>query len=1024
MLSVYAFVGSFRKMLRRLYLFGVMLLVLGSMGMSGLAPSVAAVVAGPSSSVLYEFDSASDWHIMSGGGTLTTVSSPKTTGTGALRIDYDFNAYGDAGIGPNIMPPELPGLPRRLSLDIYGDGSWNVLYYEVRDATGEILRYWIGNLSFTGWQTMSVDLGTAVPVSGLNGNADKVLDLPVSLSQILIWRNPGATKLVSSVYVDHMVYEYDPVGATIDTPTFVPSVGNSTTVRTSLADQGTFTLKLLDEAGRIKNFSGTAGNGTDWSSAWNGRDDSSTLMTGSVRALFSVTRNGATASYAYPYFAGLPARVAGAGAAQRGINSFMTQWDTINRSTAATLASEMEAAYVGMAREEFEWKRIEPSRNFYDWAKFDQTVALDAAHGISILGKLVYGSPWNNTAPAGTSAAAAVFYPPSNIQDYVNYAVATVHRYKDRVHYWEIWNEENQAGFWMPSPNAAAYTQLLKATYAGVKAEDPTATVVLGGLSTGPDASFLQGIHDNGGWSSFDVLAIHSYVTGTPVGSAYERWITGAKSVLASYGSKPIWITEFGWSSFAGSGGTTTSDQKLFLEQAYEIAYRAGVAGIFWYELQNRGNGTTSSYENYGVLNLDMSAKPAYDGLKCADQAIYAGSTPACSSPVYPDSTFVGTTPTRILDTRIGLGLSGTLVSTFPRTFHVSGNLGGTLGTVVPSNAVAVVGNLTVTGSNSAGYVYLGPDSVSSPSSSTINFPAGDNRANGVTVPLDANGCLSAVFIGISGRSTHLVFDVTGYYLPGDAGSFFQAVAPARLLDSRTGTGVPAQFISKQPQTFMVKGRTDSLGNVIVPADAIAVTGNLTITNASSAGYAYIGPVFASLPGSSSINAPPGDNRANNVTVALDSNGALSVVYVGVDGSHADLIFDVAGYFTKSGGWRYVPVVPTRLLDSRYGNGLGGVFQSRAPRAFAVLGRWPIPAGAMAVTGNLTVTSQTAAGYGFMAASAPAYPTSSTINFPVGDNRANGVTLQLSSSGTLDIVYGVNSYATTNFIFDVSGYFH
>jgi hypothetical protein len=1007
----------------RVALIALLSVMFGVMGLSDPTPTHAA--AGPSSAVLYEFDNAADWHIMSGAGALATVSSPRTSGTGAVRIDYNFNTTTAAGIGPNVMPPELPGLPRRLSLDVYGDGSWNVVYFEVHDATGEIQRYWVGNVSFTGWQTMSVDLGSTVPVSGLGGNLDKVLDLPGSFFQLVIWKNSGATKLVSSVYVDHMVYQYDPVGASVDTPIFVPSAGASTTVRTALTDQGTFTLKLVDEAGRNRNFGGTAGNGTDWSAAWNGRDDSSTLMTGSVRAVFAVTRNGSTATYVYPYFAGLPARVAGASATQRGVNSFVTQMDTVSRSTAAASVARMEEAFVGMAREEFEWKRVEPSRGVYDWPKFDQTVELERAHGIAVLGKLVYGSLWSNSAPGGTPASSAVFYPPSNIQDYVDYAVATVHRYKDRVHAWEIWNEENYVGYWRPAPNAAKYTQLLKATYSAIKAEDPTATVVLGGLSTGPDASFLRGIRDNGGWGSFDVLAIHSYVTGTPDGSAYERWITDAKNIVASYGSKPIWITEFGWSSYAGSGGTSTGDQKYFLERAYEIASQAGVQGIFWFEMVNRGTNATSELDNWGVLNSDLSTKPAFDGLKCEDQTLYAGSLPHCSSPIYPDSTFVGLTPTRILDTRIGLGLSGKLVAGFPRTFKVSGDLGGTLGTVVPSSAVAVVGNVTVTGANSAGYVYLGPDFTSTPRSSTLNFPAGDDRANGVTVPLDSNGSLSAVFMGTPGRSTHLIFDITGYYLPDDSGSFFVAVAPARLLDSRSGIGGSVTFTTKVPQTFAVRGRTDSQGRVIIPADALAVTGNLTITNQSSNGYAYVGPASSSVPGSSSLNAPLGDNRANNVTVALDETGSLSAVYVGPDGSHADLIFDVAGYFTRSGGWRFVPATPTRLLDSRTGNGLSGKFYATTPRTLTVRGRWPVPAEAQAVTGNLTVTSQTALGYGSMAPSVPTYPPdSSTINFPVGDNRANGVTLMLSPSGTMDVVYGATAGAKTDFIFDVSGYFH
>jgi hypothetical protein len=1014
----------------------------------GATRSLAAAASyGPSSMVLSEFDKAGEWLSGSSSGTLTTVTSPKTSGSGALKIDYNLTNATSVSIQQFGTPPELPGLARHVSLDVYGDGSWNVVYFEIRDATGEILRYWVGNISFTGWQTMSVDIGSAVPVSGLDGNADKVLDLPGSFSQLVIYKNNGAKALVSTIYVDRLTYEYDPNGATADTPIFVPSAGGSSVVRVSLADQGQFNLRLTDEAGRYRTFAGTAGNGSDWSATWDGLDDAGNMMTGSVRGSLIVARS-TKAIYQLPYFAGLPARPAGSNPALRGVNSFLTEIDTASRAKAEQEARLMESDYLGMAREEFEWKRVEPVQSDFEWAKFDQAVAIESAHGIGILGKLVYGSPWDNSAPKGTPLATALMYPPSDIYPFVDYAVATVHRYKDKVHYWEIWNEENQSGFWKPQPNAAQYTQVLMATYRAIKAEDPTATVVLGGLSTGPDSTFLKGIKDAGGWDYFDVLAIHSYVTGKPDGSAYERWITDAKNIVASYGSKPIWITEYGWSSY--SGGTTTANQSAYLMRSYEIAAAAGVAGNFWFEFVNRGANTSDVYQNWGILNSDLSPKPAYSGFGCEAQAIYAGGLPNCSgsapptppappaptppSPpaptdpptpsTYPDSTFTGLKPTRLLDTRIGLGLSGAFTAGTPRTFKVAGDLGGSLGTVVPSTAIAVTGNLTVTAETARGYVFLGPQATSTPGSSTINFPAMDNRANGVTVPLASDGSLSAVYIAPGGATVHVVFDVTGYFDPGTNGAFYVAVPPVRLLDSRIGNGLSGEFVSKVPRTFAVAGRQDASGNVVVPADALAVTGNLTITGQTTNGYAYIGPDSTGNPTSSSVNAPALDNRANNVVVALDSTGSLSVVFVGPNGSKAHLVFDVTGYFTKSGGWTYVPATPTRLLDSRSGNGASGVFTSHVPRGFGVIDRGPVPHGALAVTGNLTVTSQTAKGFGFAAPSTTANPGSSTINFPVGDNRANGVSLQLSSTGTLSIVYVAGGGATTHFIFDVTGYYH
>jgi hypothetical protein len=90
------------------------------------------------------------------------------------------------------------------------------------------------------------------------------------------------------------------------------------------------------------------------------------------------------------------------------------------------------------------------------------------------------------------------------------------------------------------------------------------------------------------------------------------------------------------------------------------------------------------------------------------------------------------------------------------RTFTVAD------GTPVPTNAVAVTGNLTVVGQTRGGYVVLAP--AAGGSTSTINFPAGDTRANAVTVALGSGGTLNAVYKATAGATTHLVFDVTGYF--------------------------------------------------------------------------------------------------------------------------------------------------------------------------------------------------------------------------------------------------------------------
>ena len=121
-------------------------------------------------------------------------------------------------------------------------------------------------------------------------------------------------------------------------------------------------------------------------------------------------------------------------------------------------------------------------------------------------------------------------------------------------------------------------------------------------------------------------------------------------------------------------------------------------------------------------------------------------------------ATYVALTPARVLDTRFANGLSNPFVSGTPRTFVVTCQGG------VPANATAVTGILTVTRQTSGGYIALGPVATATPSTSTLNFPTGDDRATGVTVTLCAGGTLSAVFKGGGGATTALVFDVTGYF--------------------------------------------------------------------------------------------------------------------------------------------------------------------------------------------------------------------------------------------------------------------
>ncbi len=367
--------------------------------------------------------------------------------------------------------------------------------------------------------------------------------------------------------------------------------------------------------------------------------------------------------------------------------------------------------------------------------------------------------------------------------------------------------------------------------------------------------------------------------------------------------------------------------------------------------------------------------------------------------------------PARVLDSRFGTGLSGEFSTSIARTFQVAG-VGG-----VPGDAVAVTGNLTATHQTTGGYVGLGPVPTNAPTTSSLNFPVGDNRGNGVTVALAADGSLSATFKGSPGATTDLIFDVTGYFEPDASGATYHPLAPARVLDSRFGTGLSGEFSTSIARTFQVAG----VGGV--PGDAVAVTGNLTATHQTTGGYVGLGPVPTNAPTTSSLNFPVGDNRGNGVTVALAADGSLSATFKGSPGATTDLIFDVTGYFEPdASGATYHPLAPARVLDSRFGYNLPAALRSAHAATLQVSGP-SVPFDAVAVTGNLTVTAQTSAGYVALTLAPVDNPSTSSLNFPKGDTRGNGVVTGLGINGTSGITFRGGSNATAQVIFDVTGYY-
>ncbi len=162
---------------------------LGSSTAAGTAPTSAmpatAAVA-LQTAVIDSFDaSAPTWYVASGSGTVSEA------GGSALALSYNFASATQIQMAPTKTIADLPGLPRSVCVDVKGDGSWNVVYLQLRDETGEIFDYHMGNLSFTGWGTLCIKPGTDAPATTIGGNADGVVDLPLAAFRLVLDKNPG-----------------------------------------------------------------------------------------------------------------------------------------------------------------------------------------------------------------------------------------------------------------------------------------------------------------------------------------------------------------------------------------------------------------------------------------------------------------------------------------------------------------------------------------------------------------------------------------------------------------------------------------------------------------------------------------------------------------------------------------------------------------------------------------------------------------------------------------------------------------
>jgi hypothetical protein len=321
-------------------------------------------------------------------------------------------------------------------------------------------------------------------------------------------------------------------------------------------------------------------------------------------------------------------------------------------------------------------------------------------------------------------------------------------------------------------------------------------------------------------------------------------------------------------------------------------------------------------------------------------------------------------------------------------------------------DAVAAALTVTAVRPEGPGFVSIFPDGAPRPVASAVNYRADDVIANLQLIQLGAGGRVAVH----TSASAHLVIDVSGYFVPADGSAAsagrFVPVAAERLVDTRA-TGRPRAGAS-------VRVDPD------VPDDAAAVMVNLTTTATNGADFFTAFPAGGPRPEASVLNVDgPSQTRAAAAIVPVTEDGFD--VYTR-SGNH--VIVDITGYVTgpsaaSSGDGLFVPITPTRLVDTRRAAGSDG-----GPRLWDHGGREfdtsQITGGrAGTVAANIVAIRTEDRGYLVAYPAGTSVPTTSTVNYDAAQKTiANHAAIAVSDRGI-----AVGALEASHVVIDITGWF-
>jgi hypothetical protein len=576
----------------------------------------------------------------------------------------------------------------------------------------------------------------------------------------------------------------------------------------------------------------------------------------------------------------------------------------------------------------------------------------------------------------------------------------------------------------VPDTGAGRYTYYDRGW---LETQDPLSATTAGNWPTSMPVGGLGTftVNATNGWTTPIASCTYDFWDGSPtVTVAAEAGQCTTKHAFSTAGSESPGVTvtaadgassSFAWSPITVNGTNVKLDLSINLQQVdpRTVSVTSNASADPWNVLSceidfgdgtktapplDQGCGGSHTYSVVGNMPVNVTVTDS------------DGNTLTASGTFTAAGYFTPLSPTRVLDTRKAIGV--TTKTAVPAGGVVKLKMLGTDG--VPADAAAVVLNLTAADSAGGGYVTAYPDGTAAPNSSNLNFSAGQVVANVAIVKLGGDGSIDLK--NTSNGTVDLIADLEGYYASDGLG--YEPNTPARLVDTRKSkTTIPAGG------TLRVQVATGP-----------AVVLNATVTNPTSAGYLTAYRDGTAAPTASNVNFVAKQTVANEVMVEEGSDGYVD--FKNSSPGSIDLIVDKYGTFSSGIGSAFVPLAPTRVLDTRKGIGTLYIGNSGAtpPLAMPAFSTGtdplneagsPVPVQADAVAANLTVVGPTSAGY---LTAWDAYsifqPTGSTVDFTAGQVVANAATIPLgdvSPSGGMLIYNG--SPGSTPIVMGVFGYY-